>query len=344
MLIRYRRVMSGTPSNATVEATSASGANVTYTAPTATDNVDGTDVVSCSPASGSTSAIGATTVSCSATDRAGNTAHSSFTVVVQDTTAPTVSVTAPSNNTTVSGSSVTIFASASDLVGVVGVQFKLDTNTNIGSEVTFAPYSIMWDSTSASYGSHTMIAVARDAAGNYATSSPITVTVNNLPLLSAGSADLYWVGGTGNWSDGHHWAITSGGVGQYNPPTTSNVVHFDANSSASSYTVTIDAAASSATTTVANPASGWPTFAGSAAWTDSGGLTLVSGMGWTYTGAMTLGATSLGNTITTAGVTLANNITFNGTSGGWTDQDNLTDGATNTITVSAGTLNLNAKT
>ena len=25
--------------------------------------------------------------------------------------------------------------------------------------------------------------------------------------------DLYWVGGTGNWSDIGHWATTSGGVG-----------------------------------------------------------------------------------------------------------------------------------
>jgi|GEM_PF-1877856 hypothetical protein len=57
-------------------------ATVTYTTPTATDNVDGIDPVSCTPASGSTFAIGSTTVTCSATDTAGNTAQSTFVVGV----------------------------------------------------------------------------------------------------------------------------------------------------------------------------------------------------------------------------------------------------------------------
>ena len=61
---------------------------VTYTA-TATDLVDGSVPVSCSPASGSTFALGqTTTVSCSATDAHHNTATGSFTVTVQDTTPP----------------------------------------------------------------------------------------------------------------------------------------------------------------------------------------------------------------------------------------------------------------
>jgi hypothetical protein len=44
----------------TVFATSASGAAVTYTNPTATDIVDGTVAVTCTPASGNTFAIGTT--------------------------------------------------------------------------------------------------------------------------------------------------------------------------------------------------------------------------------------------------------------------------------------------
>src|SRR5205085_1283658 len=42
-----------------------------------------------------------------------------------DTTPPTVSVTAPSANATVTGSSVTLSATAADNVGVTGVQFKV---------------------------------------------------------------------------------------------------------------------------------------------------------------------------------------------------------------------------
>jgi len=57
------------------------GVAVTYSF-TATDVVDGTDPVSCVPASGAVFALGATTVACSATDNAGNTTAHSFVVTV----------------------------------------------------------------------------------------------------------------------------------------------------------------------------------------------------------------------------------------------------------------------
>jgi hypothetical protein len=86
------------PSNITAEATSASGAVVTFTA-TAVDDVDGPVPVTCTPASGSTFPLGTTTVQCSASDSHNNTAHGSFTVTVQDTTPPTiVSITASPNS------------------------------------------------------------------------------------------------------------------------------------------------------------------------------------------------------------------------------------------------------
>src|SRR5262249_37146435 len=97
---------------------------------------------------------------------------------VPDTTPPTVAITTPANGATVSGSAVTVSANASDNVGVVGVQFKLDGN-NLGSEDTSAPYSISWNSTTTPNGSHSLTAVARDAAGNSTTSAAITVTVSN---------------------------------------------------------------------------------------------------------------------------------------------------------------------
>jgi hypothetical protein len=95
-----------------------------------------------------------------------------------DTTAPTVSVTSPTAGTTVSGSSVALSANATDNVGVVGVQFKVD-GANVGAEDTTSPYSVTWNSTSVSDGNHTVTAVARDAAGNTTTSSSVSVTVNN---------------------------------------------------------------------------------------------------------------------------------------------------------------------
>src|SRR5947207_6338413 len=95
-----------------------------------------------------------------------------------DSTPPSVALSAPANNATVSGSSVTVSANASDNVGVVGVQFKLD-GANLGSEDSGAPYSASWDTTSIANGTHTLTAVARDAAGNQTTSTALTVTVGN---------------------------------------------------------------------------------------------------------------------------------------------------------------------
>ena len=65
-----------------VVASSNSSAVATYTTPTATDLVDTTVIVTCTPASGSTFNAGSTTVNCSATDHAGNAATSSFKVNV----------------------------------------------------------------------------------------------------------------------------------------------------------------------------------------------------------------------------------------------------------------------
>ena len=75
--------ISGMPDDVTVAADGAGGTVVTWTAPTASDLVDGSVAVGCTPASGSTFAAGtATTVTCSATDAATNKASKTFTVTV----------------------------------------------------------------------------------------------------------------------------------------------------------------------------------------------------------------------------------------------------------------------
>jgi hypothetical protein len=75
------------PATTTVEATSAAGAVVNYSA-SANDAVDGPITPTCAPASGSAFPLGKTTVNCSATDLGGNTASASFDVFVVDTTPP----------------------------------------------------------------------------------------------------------------------------------------------------------------------------------------------------------------------------------------------------------------
>jgi Concanavalin A-like lectin/glucanases superfamily/Galactose oxidase-like, Early set domain/Bacterial Ig domain/Glyoxal oxidase N-terminus len=94
-----------------------------------------------------------------------------------DTTAPAVSVTAPVAGATVKNT-VAVSAGANDDVGVAGVQFRLDGN-DLGAEDASAPYSVNWDTTTASAGPHSLTAIARDGAGNRTTSASVSVTVDN---------------------------------------------------------------------------------------------------------------------------------------------------------------------
>jgi hypothetical protein len=127
------------------------------------------------------------------------------TTVVPDTTLPTVAITAPTSGATLSGTT-TISANASDNIAVVGVQFKVD-GVAVGTEDTTAPYTISWNTTTATNASHTISAVARDAAGNTATASvPVTVSNTVAPSVptglsatatSASSVSLGWTAATG---------------------------------------------------------------------------------------------------------------------------------------------------
>lgn len=96
-----------------------------------------------------------------------------------DTTAPTVSVTSPAANSTVLGI-VSVTATASDNVGVAGVSFTLD-GAALGAEDTTVPYAASWPTLGGPDGPHVLRAVARDTAGNTATSAAASVTVNNAP-------------------------------------------------------------------------------------------------------------------------------------------------------------------
>jgi len=73
-------ILSNVPANISHQATSGAGRVVDYALPAASDIVDTTPSVACNPPSGSTFAIGTTTVTCTATDDAGNHATASFTV------------------------------------------------------------------------------------------------------------------------------------------------------------------------------------------------------------------------------------------------------------------------
>ena len=158
------------PATVTVEATSAAGAVATFTT-TATDIVSGLVTVNASPASGSTFALGGSTVSLSATDAAGNTARGSIAVTVQDTTPPVITPPADitAEATSSSGAVVTFTATATDAVsGLVSV------SASSASGSTFA------------LGNSTVRLSAADAAGNPATASfNVKVQDTTAPVIAS---------------------------------------------------------------------------------------------------------------------------------------------------------------
>jgi Bacterial Ig domain/IPT/TIG domain/Family of unknown function (DUF6298)/Putative collagen-binding domain of a collagenase len=135
-----------------------------------------------------------------------------FTVTTSDTTPPAISITAPANGLTVSGT-IIIGADASDNVGVLSVQFQVDGN-NLGASSSTSPYSVSWDTNTAANGTHSITAIAKDAAGNSATSVAVSVIVSNStgtgmgPLRQSPANSRYFINPAGNavfLSGSHTW-------------------------------------------------------------------------------------------------------------------------------------------
>jgi predicted extracellular nuclease len=172
-------VFTTTVTDQTLEATGPGGATATFATPTATDNLDATVAVACAPVSGSTFPLGSTGVTCSATDLAGNTTAVSFSITVQDTTAPAIVVPADITGvaTSPAGKIVSFSTSATDLVTAAPL-----VSCSPASGATFP------------VGSTTVACTAADLAGN-TTSASFTVTITPVVpgrILGAGSI------GTGN--------------------------------------------------------------------------------------------------------------------------------------------------
>ena len=99
----------------TAEATSPSGAAISFK-PSATDRVDGVVAPRCEPAPGSTFPVGATKVTCTATDAHGNRMSAGFGVTVVDTTPPVLKLPGDLTveATSAGGATVSYNASATD--------------------------------------------------------------------------------------------------------------------------------------------------------------------------------------------------------------------------------------
>lgn len=150
------------------------GAIVTYSlgAATATDVVDTSVAVSCTPPSGSALPLGVNTLTCTATDDAGGKTTAVYTFTVTDTGAPTLTLPAPIlvAATSPAGAVVTYTATATDLVqGTVPVVCTPPSGSTFPIGVT------------------TVSCSAADASGNVATGS-FTVTVDGVPPVVTAAA------------------------------------------------------------------------------------------------------------------------------------------------------------
>ncbi len=149
----------------------------------------------------------------------------------------------------------------------------------------------------------------------------------------ADSIDLYWVGGTGSWSQTAHWSASSGGAGGHAVPTATNAVIFDANSDSGATTITIGATATC-------KSMNWSAIDSGITWAGTYNLSIVESLvlkapatlSITYSGTITFTATSGVHALTFAGNTLHGGMVFNGIGGTWQPTDTLTfnDGGTST--------------
>ncbi|NJN77008.1 MAG: hypothetical protein HC803_00660 [Saprospiraceae bacterium] len=151
-----------------------------------------------------------------------------------------------------------------------------------------------------------------------------------LSFTKLSAANYYWVGGSGNWSDLSHWALTSGGsVHPVIVPSPFDDLYFDANSgfTPSSKTVTINVpnifCKSMNWTGALNSPSFITTQGANSTWSIYGSLTFIPNMTYQYSGTVRFLSTNTGNTVTTGGKHFNETIIFDGIGGSWTLQDSI---------------------
>src|ERR1041385_1473175 len=114
-------------------------------------------------------------LSTTARDAAGNSSTSTVSITVRntiDTTAPSISVTSPSDGAQVSGT-VTVSVNATDNIGIARVELYVDNVLQASS--TSAPFDTRWNTKKAKAGPHSIQCKGYDKAGNVGRSQIYTV-------------------------------------------------------------------------------------------------------------------------------------------------------------------------
>lgn len=109
--------------------------------------------------------------------------------------APTITLTSPANLTDGLTGSIELTATATDDVGVAGVEFQVD-GVAIGAEDTTAPYAVTVNTADFAAGQHQVRARARDASNNRSDWATATVRFGGSTALPSGfTKDETWVTG-----------------------------------------------------------------------------------------------------------------------------------------------------
>ncbi len=198
------------------------------------------------------------------------------------------------------------------------------------------------------------IILKSDFGGNFATFSTTAaiavdfVSLNNIHTAGTGSftadnaidlgnndgwiinarpvADLFWVGGQGNWEDPMNWSFTSGGPGGACVPSSTDNVIFDVNSfNAPGQIVMANAENIYCRDMIWMGATGRPVFRS----TDdkfihiNGSLTFMENMNMDFRGQFLFEGKNAGQTITMANHWISSLVEFNANGGEWILQDSF---------------------
>ena len=162
--------------------------------------IGATDTTSPFAVSWTPATVGTRTLTARATDSSGASTTSAAIVVTisapsSDAQPPVATLTAPANLASGLAGTLSITATATDNVGVSGVEFQVD-GVQIGSTDTSSPYSVTVDSNLYASGQHVIRARARDAAGNLSAWASATVQFGGTRNQPAGfTLNESWITG-----------------------------------------------------------------------------------------------------------------------------------------------------
>ncbi len=167
----------------------------------------------------------------------------------------------------------------------------------------------------------------------------------------ANAATYYWVGGSGNWSELHHWAATSGGAGSaFNQPPSigDNVVFNRYSFNGTKQSVTCNTVSSCANldfsdATYTYKSTNAPTFSLSSNLSISGYVKMPSDLKFTNNGSIILDGAGTKTVCIPMTVAGSGSIQAHHLSGSWTLVSNL-NFVTGRVLLNKGELNTNGKT